>query len=168
MSFYSGLKSTKIKADLLCLFKIKVRDVYHAFRTADRSRRLPRSHVYERHGRIAEVPQQKQPTVVRVAVAAVALAQRNAVDSVFRWMAHDAKVGELHVDSLVYGEHLGESCEIVALGMQGVGNARVASNASGRSRLFHDIADDDECFVAEHLSKEVDSFVVYAVRRCSQ
>ena len=123
MSFYSGLKSAKIRADLLCLFKIKVGDVYHSFRTADSCRRLPRSHVYERHGRIAEVPQQKQPTVVRVAVAAVALAQRNAVDAVFRGMAHDAEVGELHVDGLVDGEHLGESREIVALGVQGVSNA---------------------------------------------
>lgn len=168
MSFYSGLKSAKIRADLLCLFKIKVGDVYHSFRTADGCRRLPRSHVYERHGRIAEVPQQKQPTVVRVAVAAVALAQRNAVDAVFRRMAHDAEVGEPHVDCLVDGEHLGESCEIVALGMQGVSNARVRPNAAVVADSFTTLPTMMSASSLNTCLRKSMSFVVYAVRRCSQ
>ena len=106
----------------------------------------------ERHGGIAEVPQQKQPAVVGITVALIALAQRYSVDAVFSGMAHYAEVGEAHVHLLVHAEHLGESREIVGLGMEGVAHTAVSAHLGFLLRLTYYVAHDDERVVAEHLT----------------
>lgn len=110
----------------------------------------------ERHGGVAEVPQQKQPAVVGIAVALIALAQRHSVDAVLRGMAHNAEVGEAHVHLFVHVEHLGKPCEIVCLGVEGVAHTAVSAHLGTILRLTDDAAHDDERIVAEDLTEKVD------------
>lgn len=120
------------------------------------------------HGSVAEVPQQKQPAIIGIAVALIALAQRYSVDAIFRRMAHYTEVGEAHVHLLVHAEHLGESREIVGLGMEGVAHTAVSTHLGFILRLTYYVAHNNECIVADTCRRKSMSFVVYAVRRCSQ
>ena len=71
--------------------------------------RLPGAHVDERHGRVAEIPEQKEIAVVCIAVALVLLSQGDAVNAVHRRMAHDAESRELQVYLLIDCKYLRQS-----------------------------------------------------------
>lgn len=71
--------------------------------------RLPGAHVDEWHGRVAEIPEQKEIAVVCVAVALVLLPEGDAVNAVHRRMAHDAESREFQVYLLVDCKYLRQS-----------------------------------------------------------
>lgn len=68
--------------------------------------RLPGAHVDEWHGRVAEIPEQKEIAVVCVAVALVLLPEGDAVNAVHRRMAHDAESREFQAYLLVGCKYL--------------------------------------------------------------
>lgn len=151
------LSVVKLDVFKLVLFKIEVSDVHHLVVVIDGFGWLPCADMYQRHRLVAEIPQQEQIAVVRIAVALVLLTQAYTVDAVHGGMTHYAEIRELNVNILIGGKGLAEPQNVFFLGAYVIFDTRRRHKLALAAGLaLHNIAHDDESLLAEHLAQEVD------------